>query len=73
MFKKNGNKTIAIKCLKAYARLYAAVSCAEYDRQDITRQIQTKIDDTLFFCVELSLCVLLLSWEQRYNFSCFKY
>lgn len=71
--KKNIVKSIAIKCLKAYARLYPAAGCVENARQDITRQNQTTIDKTPFFCVEISLCVLLLSWDQQCNFPCFKY
>jgi hypothetical protein len=39
--KKTVVKTITIKCLKAHTRLYAAISCAEYARQDITRQNET--------------------------------
>ena len=73
LFKKKIVKTIAIKCLKVYARLYTAVGCAENARQDITRQNQTKIDNTPFFCVQIGLCMLLLSWDRRCNFPFFKY
>jgi arginine exporter protein ArgO len=51
--KKAVLKSVAIICLKRYAILHATVGCTENVRQNITRQNQAKIDNTLFFCIEI--------------------